>query len=92
MQGPANSSQRAFAVERVGLLEGMGIDGQGSVELVLIGRNAGQILQHQLAGCDRTPRQRSAHFGNARFDDAERLANRPLGLGIGGAHGKQKHP
>ena len=61
----------ALAVAFVGFFECGGIDDDGGVELVLIERNAGQVLGYQIAGGEVFLLHGSSHGRDSGFDHVE---------------------
>ena len=72
--GPRTLPLRALAVARVGFLERVRVHRDDRVQLVLVGRDAREVLLHDLARGDALLLHRRLHFRDRRFDHAERLA------------------
>ena len=67
MQRSASPALRPLAILLIGVFEHMRIHRDHGVQLVLIERNARQVLRHQFTRRDPTLGQRRFHLGNARF-------------------------
>ena len=80
----------------LGLLERVGVHGDHGVELVLVQRDPGEVLEDQLPRAQAALLHRGAHLGDGLLDDAERRrgfapgGTRILGRGGAGRRGHQQ--
>ena len=89
VQRSADAALRALAIERVGVGERVRVHRDRGVQLVLVGRDAGEVLLHDLVRRRAPGLHRRLHVGDAGLEDTERSGGfrRPRGRRLaGGEH------